>query len=445
MAEDLFPSAEPSFRSLPLAERMRPAALDEVLGQEKLFGLGQPLREAFLKGEAGSLIFWGPPGVGKTTLARLLAKGGGYHFVAHSAVEAALKDVRAVVESARELRRLHGRRTLLFLDEIHRFNKAQQDAFLPHLEDGTLTLVGATTENPSFALNAALLSRARVLRLEPLSEESLVALLRRALADPERGLGAWKVEADEDALRALAAIADGDARRALSLLEQAAALSRRDAVRLGAAQAQAAAGSQVLLYDRDGDQHYDIISALHKSVRSSNPDAAVYWCARMLKAGDDPLYVLRRLTRMASEDVGNADPAALGMARAAREAFEFLGSPEGELAVIQLAAYLACVPKSDAAYQAWNRAQEEIEATGSRPVPLRLRNAPTRLMKQFGHGEGYVHAHAQEGAVADMECLPEGLKQRVFYSPSARGKEKAFRDYLEWVQQKKGEQRKKEA
>jgi putative ATPase len=435
MADDLFDAAPQPFQ--PLAERMRPAGLDEVLGQEKLFGPGRPLREAFLKGEAGSLIFWGPPGVGKTTLARLLAQGGGFHFVSLSAVSAALKDVRAVMETALEQRRLHGRRTLLFLDEIHRFNKAQQDAFLPSLESGALTLVGATTENPSFALNAALLSRARVLRLEALSVEALQGLLKRALNDDTRGLGSLKLRAEDAALASIASMADGDARRALALLESAAMLAKRDGVPLDSSVVETAAGAQVLLYDKSGDQHYDIISALHKSVRSSDPDGAVYWCARMLKAGDDPLYVLRRLTRMASEDIGNADPAALGLARAAREAYEFLGSPEGELAVIQLAAYLACVPKSDASYRAWNEAQEEIASTGARSVPMHLRNAPTKLMKEMGHGAGYVHAHAQPDAVADMDCLPEGLGRRSFYVPTDRGREKNFREYLAWVGQKK--------
>jgi len=439
---DLFETG-PDPRTQPLPERLRPRSLDEVLGQDKLFGAGQPLRDAFLRGEAGSLIFWGPPGVGKTTLARLLAAQGNFEFLALSAVDAGIKDVRAVVEQARQTRARHGRRTLLFLDEIHRFNKAQQDAFLPHLEDGTLTLVGATTENPSFSLNAALLSRARVLKLEPLDAPALLTLLKRALTDAERGLGAWGVEAEPDALEALAQLADGDARRALGLLEQGASLARAHGTALTKALAEEAAGSQVLLYDKDGDQHYDLISALHKSVRASHPDGAVYWCSRMLAAGEAPLYVLRRLTRMASEDIGNADPAALGMARAAREAFEFLGSPEGELAIIQLAAYLASVPKSDAVTQAYGDARAEISETGARPVPMHLRNAPTKLMEQMGHGQGYQHAHDDPDGVADMDCLPDGLHRKAFYRPVDRGRERNIREYLAWVQQKRREKRPK--
>ncbi len=444
-SDDLFTNALDGGRHAPLAERMRPRSLEEFAGQRHLMEASSFLRQAIDADRVPSLILWGPPGVGKTTLARLMAARSGSRFVALSATQSGLKDVKEAAEAAVQALAQHQRRTLLFVDEIHRFNKTQQDAFLPFVENGTLTLVGATTENPSFEVNAALLSRARVVRLEPLAEAELCELLKRALNDVERGLGDLSLSADDEALTLLASLAGGDARRALGSLEQAAQMTKAEgADRLTLDAIKKAASRGALLYDKRGDQHYDLISALHKSVRSSDPQGAIYWATRMLSSGENPLYVVRRIVRMASEDIGNADPYALRVCLDAKEAYEFLGSPEGEMAILQAVAYLACSPKSDASEQAYNSARRELESTGHPPVPMHLRNAPTKLMKELGAGEGYQHAHDQPDAVVDMTTLPPELKTKVFYKPFARGKEKVFKDYLEWVEERKKAKRTKE-
>jgi putative ATPase len=422
----------------PLADRMRPRTLDEVLGQEELLGPGRPLREAIERDTLQSIILWGPPGTGKTTIARLIASATRAHFIAFSAVLSGVREIREVMREAETARRRLGRRTILFIDEIHRFNKAQQDAFLHHVESGDIVLVGATTENPSFEVNAALLSRSKVFVLKPLDEAVILEILRRALRDSERGLGGAGVEADEEALAAIARHAGGDARVALNALELAAAVvarpepgERRPARRIDAALAAEVLQRRMLLYDKAGEEHYNLISALHKSMRNSDPDAAVYWLARMLEAGEDPLYIARRLVRFASEDVGNADPQALVVAVAAKEAVHFIGLPEGNTALAQAAIYLATAPKSNAVYVAYQEAAEAALKDRAEPVPLHLRNAPTALMRELGYGAGYRYAHDEASGVADMECLPPGQRGRRFYRPTERGMEARIREMRE--------------
>jgi putative ATPase len=421
--------------SRPLADRMRPRNLDEFAGQLHLVGAGKPLRRVVAGGKLHSMIFWGPPGTGKTTLARVLAASCELEFIGLSAVLAGVKDVRAAVEVAQRVRAESGRGTVLFLDEVHRFNKSQQDSFLPFVEDGTLTLIGATTENPSFEVNSALLSRARVYVLKSLGAADLERVVRAALADRERGLGDLDVRIEDKALDVIVAAADGDARRALNLLEVAADLAEPVQETAGATDASARAITLAVAaevasggyrrFDKGGDQFYDQISALHKSVRGSDPDAALYWLARMLDGGCDPLYVARRVVRMASEDIGNADPRALSLALDAWDTFERLGSPEGELAIAQAVAYMAVAPKSNAVYAAYGAAMEDVHQFGTLEVPLKLRNAPTGLMKKLGYGRDYRHAHDEVDAFAAGETyFPDALEQpRYYYQPVPRGLE----------------------
>ncbi len=405
----------------PLAERMRPRTLDEIVGQARLVGEGRSLRRAIESGKVHSMVLWGPPGCGKTTLALLFAHYADATFKAISAVMSGLPDVRAALAED-EHRFAEGRRTVLFVDEVHRLNKAQQDAFLPHIERGVILFVGATTENPSFELNSALLSRCRVHVLEAVSAADIAAALRRALDDRERGLGALGLSVDDVALATIAEAADGDVRRALTLLEIAAELA--EGGRIGDATLAQVLADRTRRFDKGGEQFYDQISALHKSVRSSDPDAALYWCTRMLDGGVDPAYLARRMTRMAIEDIGLADPRALSLALEAWNTYDRLGSPEGELAFAELAIYLAIAAKSNAAYMAFNEARAEVRANGTLEVPMHLRNAPTRLMKGLGYGQGYQYDHDAEGGVAlDQQCLPDALAGREFYRPVERGLE----------------------
>ena len=420
-------------KTAPLAERMRPRSLGEFFGQQHLLGPGKPLRLQIERDDSASLLFWGPPGVGKTTLAKIIARETQASFIEFSAVLSGIKEIKQVMVEAEKAAEF-GSRTILFVDEIHRFNKAQQDAFLPYVERGTIRLIGATTENPSFEINAALLSRCRVYTLRALGQDEIVALLQRALQDSERGLGSLQLEVEEGALEAIASYSSGDARNALNALEVAAKLAEgRGEKLLTRALAAEALQQRVLLYDKKGEQHYDIISALHKSVRNSDADAALYWLGRMLIAGEDPMYVARRVVRMAVEDIGLAAPEALNLCLSARDAMHFLGSPEGELALAQAVVYLALAPKSNAVYTAFGAVRADIESRPAEPVPLHLRNAPTKLMKELDYGKDYQYAHDVEGRVADMECLPPSLANRRYYQPTQEGREKLLSQRMEEI------------
>ena len=463
---------EASDRGRPLADRMRPRTLDEFVGQEHLIAPGKPLRAQIERDDIGSLIFWGPPGTGKTTLAKIIAGMTRAEFIEFSAVLSGIKEIKQVMAEA-ERARQYGTRTIVFVDEIHRFNKAQQDAFLPHVEKGNIRLIGATTENPSFEIISALLSRSRVYVLKALTEEQIVLLLRRALEDRERGLGAMKLSASDEVLRQVAAYSSGDARSAYNVLEVAAALAMdktratgeerqisqplQSTGKAGATPemisgvyeitteiVQDALQKRVLLYDKAGEEHYNLISALHKSVRNSDPDASLYWLARMLEAGEDPLYIARRIVRMSVEDIGLADPNALSLSMAARDAVDFIGMPEGNLALAQAAVYLAMAPKSNALYTAYSSIQQDVERTAAEPVPLHLRNAPTGLMKNLGYGRGYEYAHDLEAKVADMQCLPDNLKDRRYYQPTLEGMEKRIRERLDEIRSKRSQARSSE-
>jgi putative ATPase len=429
-------------RRTPLADRMRPDTLDEFVGQKHILEKGSVLRKAIEEDKIQSVIFWGPPGTGKTTLAHIVAKATGAHFASFSAVLSGIKEIKEVIAEAAKMKQLYNRKTILFVDEIHRFNKAQQDAFLPHVEKGNIILIGATTENPSFEVISALLSRTMVYTLNPLKEGELKIIIKRAIEDKERGLGNQNVELEDKAQDYMAQMANGDARIALSTLEFAVLTTPPDEKgirKITLKIAEETMQKKALVYDKDGEEHYNIISALHKSLRGSDPDAALYWLGRMLAGGEDPLYIARRMVRFASEDVGNADPQALQVTIAAKEAYHFLGSPEGELALAQAAVYLATAPKSNAVYKAFNQVQEDIQRTQALPVPLHIRNAPTQLMKDLGYGKDYKYPHDFPDHFVDETYLPENLKDRKYYQPTDFGFEKEIKKRLEWWRKKKKE------
>ncbi|MCD4814369.1 replication-associated recombination protein A [bacterium] len=441
---DLFDTAHNRNMGLvPLADRMRPHVIDDVVGQEHILGSGRVLRKAIEKDTIPSMILWGPPGSGKTTLAMIIAKYSKAEFRSYSAVTSGIKELKEVLAVAKDLMRYHQRKTILFVDEIHRFNKAQQDAFLPFVEQGDIVLVGATTENPSFEVNAALLSRCQVYVLNAISAESLIGILKKGLVEAGRGTEAQAVSAEESALQHIAQKSHGDARAALNVLEQAVALAGEEKnTCITLAIAEEAMQRKALRYDKKGDEHYNLISALHKSIRGSDPDAAVYWLARMLEAGEDPKYLLRRMTRMASEDVGLADPRALMMAVSAQQAFNFVGLPEGKLALIELAVYLSLAPKSNALESGYFLVQKAIRDEGELEVPLHIRNAPTKLMRTLGYGKGYKYAHDYEGHWVADDYLPDKIRTMRFFEPGELGWEGDFRDIIEKRIKKKAEKRK---
>ena len=432
-APDMSGTSERFAQRAPLAERMRPRTLEEFFGQTHLLAEGKPLRLQIERDDSASLIFWGPPGVGKTTLAKIIARETQASFIEFSAVLSGIKEIKTVMVEAEKAAQF-GSRTILFVDEIHRFNKAQQDAFLPYVERGSIRLIGATTENPSFEINAALLSRCRVYTLRALEQDDIVALMGRALVDVERGLGAMNLSVEEGALEAVASYSSGDARNALNALEVAAKLAEgRGEKAISKALAAEALQQRVLLYDKKGEQHYDLISALHKSVRNSDADASLYWLGRMLAAGEDAMYVARRVVRMAVEDIGLAAPEALNLCLSARDAMHFLGSPEGDLALAEAVVYLALAPKSNAVYTAYGEVLADIEAKPAEPVPLHLRNAPTKLMKELDYGRDYQYAHDVEGKVAAMDCLPASLVGRRYYVPTGEGRERLLGQRMEEI------------
>ena len=430
---DLFSVAaeRDSLQNAPLAERMRPHTLGDYMGQEHLLGPGKMLRSLIESDQVPSLILWGPPGSGKTTLARVIANATSAHFIFFSAILTGVKEIREVLKEAEDELKFHGKRTILFVDEIHRFNKSQQDAFLPYVERGIFTIIGATTENPSFEVIAPLLSRCKVLVLNSLTEGEIAAILRHALHDRERGLGALGLSADEEALAFIAEQSGGDARIALNTLETASRLAKTGVISLETARE--ALQKKALLYDKGGEEHYNVISAFIKSMRGSDPDAALYWLARMLEAGEDPLFIIRRMVILASEDIGNADPRALQVAVAALQAFQLVGMPEGRIILGQAVTYLATAPKSNASYIGIDAAMAEVRKSGALPVPLHIRNAPTKLMKELGYHEGYRYAHDYPDGFVPQEHLPERLSGRRFYEPQGHGYEKSIRERMEWL------------